>query len=112
MTRDEQFAYIEAARTSILQRARERGIPLQRMEFVVPFVDTDFGLSAWFFYETDEQLRRAGDTGWPNQLETHFTEALRVLGYAPDWLSNVEFFYDLHENVFINYKGSYFYRVR
>ena len=112
MTRDEQFAYIETARASILQWARERGIPLHRIEFVAPFVDTNFGLSSWFFYETDEQLRCAGDMGWPDHLDTHFIEALRVLGYAPEWLSNVRFFYDSHENVVNHYEGSYFYRLR
>lgn len=112
MTRAEQFSTIELARASVLRWARGRGIPLHRIEFAVPFVDTDFRLSAWFFFETDEQLRRAGDLGWPDRLAAAFTEALRSLGYAPDWLPEIRFVYDSHEAVCRDYEGSYFYRLR
>src|SRR5262245_8275256 len=112
MTRDEQFSSIEAASASPLRWARRRSTPLHRIEFVVPFVDTNPGLTAWVFFEADDQLRRAGDLGWPVQLAAHFTGALRVLGYAPGWLSEVRFVYDSHEAVCRDYEGSHFYRLR
>jgi hypothetical protein len=112
MTRDEQFSSIEAASERLLRWANGRSIPLHRMEFVVPFVDTNPGLTVWAFFETDEQLRRAGDLGWPVQLAAYFTGALRALGYAPEWLPEVRFMYDSHEAVCRDYEGSYFYRLR
>ena len=112
MTREQQFAYIDLARKSFLPWATGRGIPLRRIEFVVPFVETNFGLSVWFFYETDEQLGRSGVERWPDRLTGSFIGLLRTLGYAPDWLTQVVFTFDSHENVVQNYEGSYFYRLR
>ncbi|HEU5115880.1 MAG TPA: hypothetical protein VFT74_04320 [Isosphaeraceae bacterium] len=106
MTRDEQFALIETARDSLMRWAGAQRIPLHRMEYVVPFVDTNFGLSAWFFYKTDEQLRQAEENGWSDRLSACLVEVLRDLGYAPDWLWRIRFFFDSHENVLRHYEGS------
>ncbi len=112
MTRSDQFACIASARTSLLKWAEEQGISLHRIEFVVPFVDADFKLSAWFFFETDEQLRRSDAMGWPERLSARFTEVLSALGYPAAWLTKIGFSWDSHENVIRNYEGSYFYRLR
>lgn len=56
MTRKEQFEYIEFARQSVLGWTGARGIPLARVEFVVPFVHADFSLSTWLFYKTDHDV--------------------------------------------------------
>jgi hypothetical protein len=112
MTRSDQFAYIEAARANLLRWAPEHGIPLHRIEFVVPSVDTDLGLSAWFFFETDEQLRRSKAMGWPQRLSTRFTEVVVGLGCPATWLPEIRFVLDSHENIIRNYEGSYIYRLR
>jgi hypothetical protein len=112
MTRCGQFAWIDSAKKDLLRWAEEQGIPLHQMEFVVPFVDTDFSLSAWFFFETDEQLQRSNASGWPERLSTRFTEVLATFGYPAAWLTKIGFFWDSHENVVRNYEGSYFYRLR
>lgn len=112
MTRSDQFAYIDAAKASLLRWAPEHGIPLHQIEFVVPFVDTNFGLSVWFFFETDEQLRRSNAMGWPDRLSARFTELVERLGYSAAWLPKIRFVLDSHENVVRNYEGSYFYRLR
>ncbi len=112
MTRGEQFAYIETARASLLLWAREQGIPLHGIEFVVPFVHTDFSVSIWCFYETHDQLQRSGAMQWSERLASHFTELLLGLGYAASWLPEARFYFDSHENVVRNYEGSYFYRLR
>jgi hypothetical protein len=112
MTRSDQLAYIESARTNLMAWAKGQDIPLHRMEFVVPFVDTNFGLSAWFFFETDAQLRRSGALGWPERLSARLTEVLATLGYPAPWLRKIGFYWDSHENVVRNYGGRYFYRLR
>jgi hypothetical protein len=112
MTRDEQFAYIETAKGNVLAWAKKQGIPLVRVEYVFPFVDTNFGLSAWFFYETDDQLQRSEAMGWPDRLVSRLTEVLEGLGYPAGWLSKISGYFDSHENVVRNYEGSYFYRLR
>lgn len=112
MTREEQFAFIASAKASVLASARRDGIPLHRIEFVVPFVDDDFGLWVWFFYETDDQLQSAVRTGWSEALKAELLRALRSTGYAEEWLDAVGFAFDSHENVLRDYEGSYFYRLR
>ena len=112
MTRADQFACIEFARTNLMRWAEEQGISLYRIGFVVPFVETDLGLSAWFFFETDEQLRRSGAMGWTGRLSARLMDVLEALGDSAPWLTNMGFVWDSHENVIHNYEGSYFYRVR
>lgn len=112
MTREEQYALIETAKESLMRWAGSQRIPVHRIEYVVPFVDTNFGLNAWFFYETDEQLQQAEGKGWSDRLSTALARLLRNLGYAPEWLLKIQFFFDSHENVVRHYEGSYFYRLR
>ena len=83
MTRSGQFAWIDSAKKDLLRWAEEQGIPLHQIEFVVPFVDTDFSLTAWFFFETDEQLRRSGAMGWPERLSARFTRVLAEVRKDP-----------------------------
>ena len=112
LTRDEQFTCVERARADVLRLARREGIPLHRIEFVIPFVPTDLGLGAWFFYETDDQLRRAEAAGWSAVLTAALTRALGSAGYAEEWLGEIGFTFDSHEHVVRDYEGSYFYRLR
>jgi hypothetical protein len=112
MTRDRQFHVIEDARARILDWSRKREVPLHRVEFVVPFVPSDFSLSVWFFYETNAQLARAQTGGGTKELTSAFMSILRTIGYSDQWLPEVQFGFDSHENVEANYEGSYFYRLR
>jgi hypothetical protein len=112
MTRAEQFAYIGQAKGAVLAQTRQDGIPLHRLEFVVPFVPDDLSLSVWVFFETDDQLRRARREGWSDSVEINLIRALRSAGYPKEWLAMVEFAFDSHEHVVRDYDGSYFYRLR
>ncbi|QEH31953.1 hypothetical protein OJF2_04200 [Aquisphaera giovannonii] len=78
MTGDERFAHLEAARPMLLRWAPERGIPLHRVEYVVPLAEANPGLSAWLFFETDEDPHRAYALGWPERLAARFTETLKA----------------------------------
>jgi hypothetical protein len=110
--RKRQFAHIEAARIALLAWATAHDIPLVRVEFVVPFVHTDFSLSVWLFYDTDINLTRTAAEGTTANVQQEFLSILFAAGYPADWLSRTSFFADSHENVERNYEGSYFYRLR
>ncbi len=112
MTHTEQFEYIENARHTILSWARSQQIPLHRVEYVVPFVDMDFSLSAWLFFETDDQLRQQRTIRRLATIKNTFKGILQSLGYAPEWIREIGFVFDSHENVERNYEGNYFYRLR
>jgi hypothetical protein len=109
--RKKQFAHIDAARIGLLAWARANDVPLVRVEFVVPFVDTDFSISVWLFYDTDLNLTRAAN-GTTANVQREFLSILSSAGYPADWLVCTSFFVDSHENVERNFEGSYFYRLR
>ena len=112
MTRHEQLQLIEAARERIISSAHARGIPLVRVEFLVPFVADDFSLSTWLFYDTDVSTAAREADGTTATLQSEFVAALRALGYPDQWASEIDFCVDSHENVVRSYEGSYFYRLR
>ena len=107
-----QFDAIGRARKETLRWAGAQRIPLHRIEFIVPFVDTDFSLDVWMFYDTDDNLAAVRGDGRCAAVEQAFLAALTTIGYPPDWLENVVFSSDSHENVERNFEGNYFYRLR
>jgi hypothetical protein len=112
MTREEQFRFVETARERLISWAHAHGIPLVRVEFLVPFVADDFSLSMWLFYDTDASAVALEANGTTATLRREFLAALRALGYPERWLGEIAFDVDSHENVARSYEGSYFYRLR
>ena len=112
MTREEQFRLIETARERLVRWAHAGGIPLVRVEFLVPFVADDFSLSTWLFYDTDASAAAREADGTTATLRHEFVTALRALGYPDRWVGEIGFCVDSHENVVRSYEGSYFYRMR
>ena len=112
MTREQQFRFIETSRERVISWAHARGIPLVRLEFLVPFVADDFSFSAWLFYDTDASAAARAADGTTAALRREFLAALLELGYPDSWTGDIEFCVDSHENVVRSYEGSYFYRLR
>ena len=112
MTRAQQFGFIDAARKRLLEWAQAQHIPMVHIEFVVPFVESDFSLAAWLFYDTDTSVAIHGADGVTAALQDRFRATLRELGYPEQWIAKVDFVVDSRENVVQNYEGSYFYRLR
>jgi hypothetical protein len=110
--RETQFAHIEAAKAELLAWAITTGTPLANVEFVVPFVEDDFSLDVWLFYDTDLNLVRCRDDGTTIKVEQQFKSILSAAGYPAEWITGITFQIDSHENVERNYEGSYFYRLR
>ena len=78
----------------------------------MPFVETDFSLGVWLFFDTDDNLAAVREDGRSSTVERTLLAALADTAYPPEWLTIVEFSSDSHENVERNYEGSYFYRRR
>ena len=112
MTRDFQFTAIEHARQRTLAWAKTEGIPLHTIEFVVPFVEDDFSLAVWLFFDADADLTSVQRDGRYATVEEKFSEALAAEEYPSEWLAHIAYYGDSHENVERNYEGSYFYRLR
>jgi hypothetical protein len=110
--RSRQFELIEAARKRLLKWTRAEGIPLQHVEFVVPFVETDFSLSAWLFYADESNVAVCEGDGTSVRVTQRFQVELAEAGYPADWLSLVECRFASKEVVDRDYEGSYYYFVR
>jgi hypothetical protein len=110
--RKKQFAHIEAAEIGLLTWARANDVPLVCVEFTVPFVETDFSLGVWLFYDTGLNLTRAAADGTTANVQRQFLSILSSAGYPADWLARISFVVDSHENVERNFEGSYFLRLR
>lgn len=110
--RKKQFSLIELSRERLLEHAEQEGLPLHRVEFVVPFGNEDFDLEVWLFYEKNRDVRRLKRAGTLDALQRHFITILRDLDYPQEWLASVRFQTDSHQNVERNYEGSYFKRMR
>lgn len=106
--RERQFDLIAIASANTLQWARETGIALERIEPVVPFVETDFGLAAWLFLDTEERILLYRSNGTDHTISTQFRSQLASAGYPAEWLNLVSFYFGSKERVDLEYQGSYF----
>ena len=106
------FQALERARQEVELWASFRKLPLHRIEFVATFEDWDDGVGVWVFLTTDADLRRAKTENLTGELSEVMLTALREADYPFDTHPKVVFEYDSHENVKLNYQGSYFYRLR
>jgi hypothetical protein len=107
-----QFKIIEAAKEKLIRWAKSQDIPLFNVEFVVPFVDNDFGLFVWLFYTLNQMVEELSMIGISEKVKSEFINILFELGYPKILIQFVEFEFDSDENVQKNYEGSYFYRLR
>jgi hypothetical protein len=110
--RTKQFAHLDVAKAQLMAWAGEHGVPLVRVEFIVPFVETAFYVSVWLFYGTDTDVASLDRNGGSQLVKDEFLRLLEADGYPAEWLSEVDFSSDSHENVVRHYEGSYFYRLR
>ena len=110
--RKKQFAHLAAAKEQLEAWAVSHAVSLERVDFVVPFVETDFSVSVWLFYETDDDVARCDRAGSSARMQEEFLALLNAQGYPAQWLSEVVFVVDSREKVERNYEGSYFNRLR
>jgi hypothetical protein len=87
----------------LLAWATANGIPLVRVEYVVPFIETEFGTNVWLFYDTDASVASCADAGTTANVQEKFLATLADNGYPADWLADTSFDVDSHENVQRNF---------
>jgi hypothetical protein len=107
-----QYSFINKAKDALLKWAEGENFGIYQIEFVVPFLPSDKDLSVWLFYQSDDMVKRYADAGTTAIVEARFVDIMRDLGYPEDYLSQITFQIDSHENVVANFEGSYFYRLR
>ncbi|WP_117212179.1 hypothetical protein [Allorhizocola rhizosphaerae] len=110
--REKQLSQAEAAKAQLMDWAASAGIPLVHIECLFPFAKTDFGLSVWLFLDSDASVERLQADGTIDRLRQEFLSRLSASGYPPDWLPDITFGVDSHENVVRDHEGSYLYRLR
>jgi hypothetical protein len=110
--RSRQFELIERARKRLMKWAQAENIPLRHVEFVVPFIETDFSLSAWFFYSDELSVASLEGDGTSGRVIQRFKLELANAEYPTHWLSVVECRFASKEVVDRDYAGSYYHYVR
>jgi hypothetical protein len=110
--RQTQLDHLEAAKKRLVEWAGDNGVPLVQVEYVVPFVETDFGAAVWLFYQDDAQVTEFGQNGTTARVQDEFLSLIEKAGYPAGWLPDVSFYVDSRDNIDRNYQGSYIYRLR
>jgi len=108
LERSLQFAAIEKASAKTLDWAAGQSIPLQHIEPVVPFVESDFALHAWLFFENESQVARFQADGTCETVIARFRSDLAGAGYRSEWLPQVVCHFGSKEVVDRDYQGSYY----
>jgi hypothetical protein len=109
--RQRQFDHLAEAKALLFAWCERERFPLHRVEFIVPFVATDFRAHVLLFLETDAQVRAESGTRL-REAQAVFARALREIGYPEEHLVLVTFEVDSDERVQREFEGSYFYRLR
>jgi hypothetical protein len=110
--RARQFDLIAVASDKTLQWARERGIALEHIEPVVPFVETDFSLEAWLFLDTEDHIQSYHSDGTAEDVVAKFRAELTMAGYPDEWAPLVACHFGSKELVDREYRGSYYLFLR
>lgn len=110
--RARQFDLIAKATERTLKWAALESISLEHIEPVVPFVETDFSLDAWLFFDSENRIRRYRAEGIEKNVVARFREDLANVGYPPEWLPLVTCHIASKEVVDRAYRGSYYLFVR
>lgn len=112
MERPIQFDFVDKVKSQTMDWAKTVDIKLHQIETVIPFTTTDKSLSVWIFFETNAIIKKYKKDGTEEKVKQQYLTNLKNLSYPPDYLDQVTFVIDSHENVERNFEGSYFYRLR
>ncbi len=107
--RNKQFNIIEKIEAQMISYLKEKGYNLHRIYPIIPFVEEDEYMGAFFFFSTESEKEKARSSGIENEIKSYFLKELERHNY-PYNLEEVEFGFDSHENVVNNFKGNYNYR--
>ena len=89
-----------------------RGIGVHTVHYVRGFEERSRFLEAYVFFSSDRDLARHEASGVVREIEQEFKGILRALGYSFEHIPGFKIEFDSHENVQLQYRGSYFRRLR
>ena len=93
---------------SILKLFRKRGL---HEIFVLYSPKTD-SFGAYVFYDLESQIEEARDSGLEKEIRNSVFSELERVGRGSRDAICLDFVFDSHENVELNYEGDYFLRLR
>jgi len=99
---------LSAVRTTVLDRFREVGVH----EFFIFYSPNSASFIAHIFLETDRKRAELEGSDWRLHIEDLVLEELVKEGRGTREDLVVQFEFDSHENVLLNYGGDYFLRLR
>jgi hypothetical protein len=97
---------IEIAKSGFLKWAASNDIAVYCVEYV-----PNTPIEIYVFFPTNKDLQQHKETGRLQAIKAHYRQLLAEAQY-PQERFPVYFYFDSHENVVKNHKGSYFYRLR
>ena len=107
-----QLSHVNKIKDLTISWAKSVDIKLHNIQTVVPFVLTDKSLGVWLFFDNDQLVQTYNKNGVTDNVKQKYLDFLKNDNYPADYLAQVTFFVDSHENVVKNFEGSYFYRLR
>lgn len=89
MTRTRKLKILDQAQQQTLVWAFDQGCDLQRIEYVLPFVENDFSLDVWFFFPSVERVTTHDRDGFTRKLAEQFLDTLQAQGGPPELIAGV-----------------------
>lgn len=99
---------LSEVRESILAKFKGKGLH----EFMVLYSRKADAFGVFVFYELDNQIGEANESGLAKEIEQVVFEELEKVGRGSRKGIKVNFEFDSHENVERNFEGDYYNRLR
>ena len=99
---------LSEASEGILKLFRKRGLH----EFFVLYSPKVDSFGVYVFYDLERQIEEAKDSGLEVEIRNSVFAELERVGRGSRDAIRVDFIFDSHENVELNYEGDYFLRLR
>ena len=99
---------LSEVRERILAQLKSKGLH----EFMVLYSRKTDAFGAYVFYEMDNQISEATESGLAEEIKSLVFDELERVGRGSKEGIKVNFEFDSHENVIRNYEGDYYNRLR
>lgn len=99
---------LSEVREKILAQFKTKGLH----ELMILYSRKTDALGVYVFYESDNQISEADESGLAKDIESLVFEELERVGRGSKEGIKVSFEFDSHENVIRNYEGDYYNRLR
>ncbi|TBW45607.1 hypothetical protein EZI54_23480 [Marinobacter halodurans] len=99
---------LSEVRERILAQLKSKGLH----EFMVLYSRKTDTFGAYVFYEMDNQISEAAESGLSGEIKSLVIDELERVGRGSKESIKINFEFDSHENVLKNYEGDYYNRLR